>query len=293
MSVRIGHASLAETGGVYGSPGDQTGREVCVANWYPNSWQFIAIHPDPNVREKHAKAVEAACANDNIGYSWDNRNSLYSEAKKVGMDISKIRTKCNCDCSSLQNCCAVASGAPGVTYGSNGWVTTNMLGYLRSAGYSIIQDTKYLTSDAYCVRGAIYVSSGHTLCSLENGSKAAEIFSIAGLKGSATESKPVTQPAGPAVTIEIPVKEAARTCSPKLPVLINGAENGFVKSVQILLGERGYYCGGAINKGTKKEIYDGEFGPQTEASVKEFQKKSHITADGVVGANTWAALLDL
>lgn len=35
---------------------------------------------------------------------------------------------------------------------------------------------------------------------------------------------------------------------------------------------------------------DGIFGPLTEEGVKEYQKRSGLTADGVVGPRTWAAL---
>ena len=35
---------------------------------------------------------------------------------------------------------------------------------------------------------------------------------------------------------------------------------------------------------------DGIFGPSTEQCVKAFQAAHHITADGVCGATTWAAL---
>ena len=35
---------------------------------------------------------------------------------------------------------------------------------------------------------------------------------------------------------------------------------------------------------------DGKFGPLTEEAVKEFQTAHGLTADGIVGAKTWAAL---
>ena len=79
MSIRIGHASISENGTTSGKAGDQTGKEVCIREWYSKPWDYMAIHPDANVREKHAAAVEAACKNDNIGYNWfgeSDRNSL-------------------------------------------------------------------------------------------------------------------------------------------------------------------------------------------------------------------------
>jgi peptidoglycan hydrolase-like protein with peptidoglycan-binding domain len=35
---------------------------------------------------------------------------------------------------------------------------------------------------------------------------------------------------------------------------------------------------------------DGIFGPQTKTAVEEFQGEDHLTVDGIVGPNTWAAL---
>jgi putative chitinase len=37
---------------------------------------------------------------------------------------------------------------------------------------------------------------------------------------------------------------------------------------------------------------DGNFGPNTEKSVKEWQKKNGLTSDGVVGDNTWNKLFE-
>jgi len=36
---------------------------------------------------------------------------------------------------------------------------------------------------------------------------------------------------------------------------------------------------------------DGQFGNKTDKAVKDFQGKKSLTPDGVVGKNTWAALL--
>ena len=130
--ARIGHASISEKGTINGTKGDSTGREVCIREFYSKPWDFAAIHPNATVREKHAKAIEAACKNDNIGYGQSDRNTLNTLAKAVGYDLSRVG-KCNCDCSSLQNVAAVASGS-GATYGSNGWTTSTMKSALKALG---------------------------------------------------------------------------------------------------------------------------------------------------------------
>lgn len=189
MAVRIGHASISENGTINGSKGDQTAKEVCEREWYDKGWDYAAIHPDAQVREKHAKAVEAGCANNNIGYGQGDRNTLNTEAKKVGYDLSKITAKCNTDCSEFMNVCAVASGAPGVTHASNGWTTSTMKSALQKAGYKIITDKTYLRSAEYCVRGMIYVKAGsHTVCGLSNGSKYAKTLSAAGVSAGGSTS---------------------------------------------------------------------------------------------------------
>jgi len=91
-------------------------------------------------------------------------------------------------------------------------------------------------------------------------------------------AKPVTAPETPTVT-----------CVVSLPQLKNGAEGVTVKNAQTLLILKGYYCGGRIVSG--RETADGEFGPTTEKSVKSFQSKKNLTADGIIGAATWKALL--
>lgn len=271
--MRIGHASIAETGGVYGTPGDQTGKEVCERPWYDSGWDYMAIHPDPLVRDRHAKAVEQACANPCVGYSWDNRNSLYEQARLVDMDIARITTPCNCDCSSLQNCAAVASRAPGITYGSNGWVTTNMLQPLKSAGYVIMRGDMIHSAD-YCVRGAIYVSSGHTVCGLDDGPKAKETLQKAGLDDTVVVIPP-----------ESPEEPAPATTwhDVSLPTLRNGDVGEAVRAAQILLKGRGFSVGwyGC----------DGEFGNATENAVIKFQRDRGLETDGVIGPKTWKKLI--
>lgn len=60
-------------------------------------------------------------------------------------------------------------------------------------------------------------------------------------------------------------------------VLMYGSSGAEVKRLQELLNSLGY------NAGTP----DGIFGAQTQAAVTQMQKDAGITADGIVGANTW------
>ena len=98
------------------------------------------------------------------------------------------------------------------------------------------------------------------------------------------ESDPT--PVTPTPAAETPVTVS---CQVGLPQLKNGAECTAVKNAQILLIDKGYYCGGPLRAG--REAADGEFGPTTEKSVKSFQTKRNLTADGIIGSDTWKALL--
>lgn len=52
-------------------------------------------------------------------------------------------------------------------------------------------------------------------------------------------------------------------------------------------------CLNAAMPTRKQLVVDGVFGLGTAAAVRAFQQKAGLTADGVVGKNTWNALLGL
>jgi len=64
------------------------------------------------------------------------------------------------------------------------------------------------------------------------------------------------------------------------PTLRQGARGADVVDLQRKLNELGFNAGAA----------DGDFGPKTLAAVKSFQRARGLTADGIVGAQTWGAL---
>lgn len=177
MSILIGHSSIDENGKARGgTAGDQSKKEVCKRNWYSASWDVVLRCTDPVITEKMAVACEQACDNDYIGYDQNQRNTLNTEAKKVGYDLSKITTPCECDCSSLMCTCAIAGGIPesALYKGNNMRTTSNMRSAFKATGkFEVLTDSKYLTSDAYLKRGDILVNEGsHTIMVLGNGAQA-------------------------------------------------------------------------------------------------------------------------
>ena len=66
------------------------------------------------------------------------------------------------------------------------------------------------------------------------------------------------------------------------PTLRKGDKGKYVTLAQTELINKGYSCG---STGA-----DGDFGKNTEAAVKAFQKDHGLTVDGVIGQKTWYAL---
>ena len=64
------------------------------------------------------------------------------------------------------------------------------------------------------------------------------------------------------------------------PMIKYGAEGDAVEKLQTRLKELGYFDG----------TVGGNFGTITRTAVMAFQKAASLTADGIVGSNTWAAL---
>lgn len=255
MAIKIGHARISETGKIFGSAGDQNKKEVCITNYYNLNADCVLRPKSAALAEASAKAVEQACANDNIGYDQYQRNTLHSQAIANNFDLSKIKVKCECDCSSLQHVAAIAGGAH-LVYGKNGYTTRTMRAAFAASGdYEVLTDKKYLTSDKYLKRGDIVLKEGsHVFMALENGSGIAESTGTGGKK----------------VKIE-------------LNVLQKGAKGEQVKTLQRLLIAFGYDCGSSG--------VDGSFGNATLAAVKKYQKDNKLSIDGSVGEKTWTSLL--
>ena len=105
--VRIGSARIDENGKtVGGKAGDQTGKEVSTQSWYLHKKGWIILRAkNSDTREKIARCMEAACANNHIGYDQNQRTSLFLIAQKIGYNPAWVTVDCETDCSELVHVC--------------------------------------------------------------------------------------------------------------------------------------------------------------------------------------------
>lgn len=258
MAVYIGHASIDERGRANsGSAGDQTGKEVYKRTWYSKPWHTVFRAKSATVAEKIAKAMEQACANNNIGYDQYQRTTLYTLAKAKKWDISKVTTKCETDCSALV---AVCCNAAGVTV-SKDMYTGNETAVLKGTGkFNTLTDSVYTKSSSYLKRGDILLGNGHTAIVLSDGDKVKVVANNATTTAKKTESF--------------------------LPV------RGYFKKGDVSenVGKIASFMRNTFPAYTSEKALGNTYGDNLIKAVKEFQKRSGLEVDGYFGKLTLAEL---
>ena len=135
MTKYVVAACIDERGRAHGGQdGDQTGRELYV-HTLSSSGNWVYILRPPSNAETMVKQAYAAAANNNIGYDQYERTTLYTRAKNNNWDISKIKSKCECDCSSL---IAVLCNCAGFRVSKDIW-TGNQISALKSKGFTVFK----------------------------------------------------------------------------------------------------------------------------------------------------------
>lgn len=164
MAIRIGHAVCSEHGTIKGTAGDQTGKELRINAYYDGDWQFLLRCKDKQKAEVMARACEAGCGNDKIGYDQNQRNTLRTQAKAANWNLAKITTACECDCSSFMTVCAEAAGI-NIPYDSgNAPTTRTMRNAFKSTGMFDVYEPTIKKR-----RGDILVKAGsHTVMVLDD-----------------------------------------------------------------------------------------------------------------------------
>ena len=100
----------------------------------------------------------------------------------------------------------------------------------------------------------------------------------------AVEGKDINAPTTDHIADAGKKEDEPRFYALRLPYLSRGSFGELVAAVQTLLILEGYQCG--------PDGADGDFGLNTEKAVREFQEQLGLTADGIVGPETGAALFD-
>lgn len=174
MSIRIGQASLGETGAHGQQAGNQNGRELNFSSWYNGRWLGVLRFKNAQEAQRAAQACEDGVRNKNIGYDQDGRNTAYLAAEAVDFDLSRINKPVETDCSAFMTLCAVAAGVVELKslfkkFGNSCTTYCMMHDWPKTGHFELLSAGKYLCSDEYLCRGDILVSSGHTVMALADG----------------------------------------------------------------------------------------------------------------------------
>jgi peptidoglycan hydrolase-like protein with peptidoglycan-binding domain len=77
-----------------------------------------------------------------------------------------------------------------------------------------------------------------------------------------------------------PAEETIEMALQAWPLVRKGDKAHPVPSLQYHLRARGHIV-----------VVDGDFGPQTDAAVRAYQNEKKLAVDGIVGEQTWQALV--
>lgn len=169
--VRLAHARISERGTIEGVAGDQNGHEVEISDWYSGGWLAV-YRPNSSIDATMiARTAEAGCSNDNIGYSQEDRTSLYTAAVKALYRLEQIDIPVNTDCSAFVSVCVNAAG---IVVSKDMTTRSEDVTLMGTGKFTRLNASKYLASPDYLKRGDILRKQGHTAIVISDGSKAYE-----------------------------------------------------------------------------------------------------------------------
>lgn len=258
-----------------GQAGDQTSREWYIRPWWNDNWNVVLRHPDAKTRNLIADMAIKAAQNNLIGYDQNERLTFWNHLKASNYDPAQITVKCEADCSS--GVAAIVKGA-GYRLGNkamqnvNASITTwNERNALKAAGFQVLTDSKYLTSDAYLLAGDILLNeSRHTAINVTNGSKSG---------GSSATVAPSTSTSSGKLSVDgywgvATTKALQKRLGTVVDGIVSGQDAGNIASVNR----------GGLERSSWKTGKGGS------NMVKALQRKIGVSADGYFGKNTCKAL---
>lgn len=172
MSAKIGHAVVDENGAARGGkPGDQTGKEIRVQEWYKRDggWDAYIECTDEALADRAARNMEEICGNDNFGYDQTDRSTGYKAILAAG-SIDEAEPS-EFDCSSLIDAAYLLAGLE-VERGYTGNLERR---YLATGKFRVYLDAAHTESSALAKRGGLYLTAGkHVAMVLTDGNGATQ-----------------------------------------------------------------------------------------------------------------------
>lgn len=315
-----------------GKPGDQKGDEWAIIPWYSRPWTCVLRHRDPAVRKAIAKKARAAANNNKIGYCQGHRLTYWEHLKASNYDPSQITVACEADCSSgvAANIRAVGIDLKNEELQKIpvSCTTRNLKQQCDERGFDILTDKKYLDSPDYLLEGDLLLCEGHHVATnLDNGSKAGGATekptttagtlpdsnvkkgqkwlnscygsTLENYLGEKLETDGIYEEKSRAAAVciwkDVSNRKNGSNLNPsnknfldsckkaaKKATIKQGTSGTYVYLVEFVLSAKGFYFG----------AMDASFGSGLTASVKSFQKEKGLTADGIVGPETWYKLFN-
>lgn len=311
MADYIAHASLGSNGKTKGDKAGDQGREVCIRTWYNKPFQYVLRIMNEEVRIQFANNMIDIANNNKVGYDQNGRNTLLAEAKKVDFDFTKIKTACECDCSSM-----VTTALLGAIYkvmGKDAYEkaykcmvqdgncarTKNLKNAMLKLEKAIGLVVKVFTSATYvkgtskALFGDIYNKEhAHVVCFIADGKKRKTTTNSTTDKApSVKEDNKVLefQKAAIADGFEFPKFGADGEWGSECESV---AEKAIVK-MRISKGKNVYKYPN-LTKIVQEAVgasVDGQCGAKTDKAIMEYQTEKGLKADGDVGLKTWKKIL--
>jgi hypothetical protein len=246
-----------------GAAGDQGG-EYTLRSWYNRPWSVVLRWPDQSQALLAAQMAIEAALNDCIGYDQNQRSTFWTALAKVGYVPADIKTKCETDCTASTTAIWKGVGyrcdVPSLKALGLDTYSGNMKSRFVKAGFTALTQSKYVAGHQYLLPGDVLLYEGH---------HAAINVTI----GSAVRGD-----WHPGDTPSQDYKLGDRT-------LQRGDSGSDVKELQEDLVKLGYSF--------PKYGCDGDFGVETEANVKGFQRLADIEVDGIFGPESYKALMKM
>lgn len=283
-----------------GRIGDNNGQEYRVQPWYNFGQKYILRYPDSNIRNLIANYAEVMANKNVVGYDQAHRASVWAGLANSSYDPNQMTTLRSGDCSSTTTAIVKAIG---YKYGieafknlSMGITTASMVNAFKDAGFTVLSDAKYLTSDKSLVKGDIILAPGkHVVVNITDGP---------GAEATTTDAAKPTVPTVPSaiskhkLAFSQDVKDmqwAINQDDPNNPSKL--LEDGYcgpdtderLQHVVVKRGSRGNLVSWVqcrVGAGI-----DGKAGENTVEKISDFQAAHGIKVDGRAGHDTIICIL--